>query len=153
MRSVRFYGKEDVRLDEVTVPSPGNGQVRLKPAYVGICGTGMLQRIQKMNNKDLQLSHADVHEYTRGPTLIPTGAHPLTAQTLPVTLGHETSGIIDAIGPDVEGHSVGDCVAIQPILSDGDCDACEQGKPNCCLNQGFYGLSSSMIVRFQHTSY
>jgi (R,R)-butanediol dehydrogenase/meso-butanediol dehydrogenase/diacetyl reductase len=40
MRAVRFYGKEDVRLDDVPVPLPGRHQVRLKPAYVGICGTG-----------------------------------------------------------------------------------------------------------------
>ena len=42
MRAVRFYGKEDVRLDDVPVPSPGHGQVRLKLAFVGICGTGWL---------------------------------------------------------------------------------------------------------------
>ena len=46
MRAVRFYGKEDVRLDAVPVPSPGHGQVRLKPAYVGICGTGVFYMTQ-----------------------------------------------------------------------------------------------------------
>lgn len=141
MRAVRFYGKEDVRLDDIPVPSPSNSQVRLKPAYVGICGTGW----SRCTNKSIRvrLTHPDVHEYTRGATLIPTQAHPLTAQTLPVTLGHEISGTIDAVGPGVQSCSVGDRVAIQPILSDGDCDACEQGRPNCCLHQGFYGLSAS----------
>ena len=94
-----------------------------------------------------RLTLSDVHEYARGATLIPTKAHPLTAQQAPVTLGHEISGVIDAVGPGVDGRSVGDRVAIQPILSDGDCHACEQGRPNCCLRQGFYGLSASILVR------
>ena len=97
-----------------------------------------------------RLTLIDVHEYTRGATLIPTNAHPLTAQTLPVTLGHEISGVVEAIGSGVESRYVGDRVAVQPILSDGDCDACEQGRPNCCLRQGFYGLSTSIRLRQQY---
>jgi threonine dehydrogenase-like Zn-dependent dehydrogenase len=150
MRAVRFYGKEDVRLDDVPTPFPGHGQVRLKPAFVGICGTGWLHHTDEP--KRARLTFVDVHEYTRGATLIPTDVHPLTAQTLPVTLGHEISGVIDAVGPGVESRSVGDRVAIQPILSDGDCDACEQGRPNCCLRQGFYGLSASIKYVCQHTA-
>jgi len=146
MRALRFYGKEDVRLDDVPVPSPGHGQVRLKPAFVGICGTGELHGTAE--SRRAWLTAIDVHEYTRGATLIPKDIHPLTAQTLPVTLGHEISGVIDAIGSGVEGRSAGDRVAVQPILSDGDCDACEQGRPNCCLRQGFYGLSAS--IRLEH---
>jgi threonine dehydrogenase-like Zn-dependent dehydrogenase len=82
------------------------------------------------NAERAQLTLIDVHEYTREATLIPTDTHPLTAQTLLVTLGHEISSVIDAIESGVEGRSVGDRVAVQPILSDGDCDACEQGRPN-----------------------
>lgn len=44
MRAARYYGKEDVRIEH-DVPAPpqqlGEGQVRVKPAFVGICGTGM----------------------------------------------------------------------------------------------------------------
>jgi hypothetical protein len=44
MRAARYYGKEDVRIEH-DVPSPpqqlGEGQVRVRPAFVGICGTGM----------------------------------------------------------------------------------------------------------------
>ena len=59
MRAVRFYGKEDVRLDDVLVPSPGHGQVRLKPAFVGICGTGQLH-----GTKECEKSTADTHRCT-----------------------------------------------------------------------------------------
>jgi threonine dehydrogenase-like Zn-dependent dehydrogenase len=59
MRAVRFYGKEDVRLDNVPVPSPGDGQVRLKPAFVGICGTGRLH-----DTNECEKSTADSHRCT-----------------------------------------------------------------------------------------
>jgi len=151
MRAVRFHNKEDVRLEVVPVPIPGRGQVRLRPRYVGICGTGMLHDIEKRLLSAF-LTCIDVHEYTRGATLIPKDAHPLTGQTLPVTLGHEISGIIDAVGPGVRDRSAGDRVAIFPILADGDCHACEQGRPNCCLRQSFYGLSASVKSPPKHST-
>jgi hypothetical protein len=44
MRAARYYGKEDVRIER-DVPAPPEqlleGQVRVQPAFVGICGTGM----------------------------------------------------------------------------------------------------------------
>ena len=44
MRAARYYGKEDVRIEH-DVPAPPEqlmeGQVRVQPAFVGICGTGM----------------------------------------------------------------------------------------------------------------
>jgi threonine dehydrogenase-like Zn-dependent dehydrogenase len=45
MRAARYYGKEDVRIEHDVPPPPqqlGEGQVRVRPAFVGICGTGML---------------------------------------------------------------------------------------------------------------
>ena len=44
MRAARYYGKEDVRIEHDVPPPPqqlGEGQVRVKPAFVGICGTGV----------------------------------------------------------------------------------------------------------------
>lgn len=48
MRAVQFYDKEDVRVnDHVDIPVTREGTVRIKPAFVGICGTGMaLTRFQ-----------------------------------------------------------------------------------------------------------
>jgi len=44
MRAARYYGKEDVRIEH-DVPAPPEqlmeGQVRIQPAFVGICGTGV----------------------------------------------------------------------------------------------------------------
>lgn len=42
MRAARYYGKEDVQIkDDVEVPTCGEGQVMVEPAFVGICGTDL----------------------------------------------------------------------------------------------------------------
>lgn len=40
MKAVRFHGKEDLRFEDIPVPKTGKGQVKLRPAWVGICGSG-----------------------------------------------------------------------------------------------------------------
>jgi len=40
MRALRFHGKEDIRVEDVPTPELAAGHVRLRPAFVGICGTG-----------------------------------------------------------------------------------------------------------------
>ncbi|KAL3478615.1 chaperonin 10-like protein [Aspergillus californicus] len=123
MRAVRFHGRGDVRVDQIDEPVCGEGQVKIHPAFVGICGS-------------------DLHEYLGGPIVIPTEPHALTGGQLPVTLGHEFSGTIEEVGQGVTGLKVGDRVAVRPNLSDGTCPSCEYGRPNCCRKLGFIGFSS-----------
>jgi threonine dehydrogenase-like Zn-dependent dehydrogenase len=40
MRAARFYGKEDIRVEEIEEPTVKEGWIKIKPAFVGICGTG-----------------------------------------------------------------------------------------------------------------
>lgn len=40
MRAARYYGKEDIRVEEVEEPTVKEGWIKIKPAFVGICGTG-----------------------------------------------------------------------------------------------------------------
>lgn len=40
MKAARYYGKEDIRIEEVEEPTCKEGQIKIKPAFVGICGTG-----------------------------------------------------------------------------------------------------------------
>jgi threonine dehydrogenase-like Zn-dependent dehydrogenase len=42
MRAARYHGLGDIRVEQVEEPKCGEGQVKVKPAFVGICGTGML---------------------------------------------------------------------------------------------------------------
>ncbi|KAK2005857.1 hypothetical protein LZ32DRAFT_642173 [Colletotrichum eremochloae] len=77
MRALRYYNPGDLRLEhDVPEPVCADYQVKIKPAFVGICGT-------------------DLHEYSSS-TFIPERGqpHPVTGETRPVTIGHEISGIV-----------------------------------------------------------
>jgi threonine dehydrogenase-like Zn-dependent dehydrogenase len=41
MRAARYYGIEDIRVEEIEEPVCKEGQLKIKPAFVGICGTGV----------------------------------------------------------------------------------------------------------------
>lgn len=70
----------------------------------------------------------------------------MTGATLPVTLGHEFSGTIEAVGAGVASVKVGDRVAIKPNLYDGSCASCRVGRVNSCQNLGFVGFSSEFCM-------
>ncbi|KAF2086842.1 GroES-like protein [Saccharata proteae CBS 121410] len=124
MRAARYYGKEDIRIEEIPEEQCGPGQVKVSPAYVGICGT-------------------DLHEYLGGPTFAPVTPHPVTGETIPITFGHEFSGVIKEIGEGVEGFEVGMKVAVQPTICCRTCPTCIDGIENACPSGGFIGLSGS----------
>ncbi|KAK4994344.1 hypothetical protein LTR28_000908 [Elasticomyces elasticus] len=123
MKAVRFHGKEDLRLENIPKPKCGKGQIMVKPAWCGICGS-------------------DLHEYLGGPSICPTTPHPITGECVPVTFGHEFSGVIEEVGEGVSDQfKVGGRVCVQPIIYDGTCGACQEGMINCCYSNGFVGLS------------
>ncbi|KAI1125998.1 dehydrogenase [Nemania abortiva] len=124
MRALRYHGPEDLRLDDLPEPTCESGQVKVRPAFVGICGT-------------------DLHEY-HVQTFVPKhGApHELTNETAPLVLGHELSGTVVEIGSEVAADlKVGDKVVVFPVLSCLTCAPCKDGFVNCCVKKGFLGLS------------
>lgn len=123
MKAAVYYGPNKVEVADVPEPTPGPGTVKLEVGFNGICGT-------------------DLHEYYAGPIFVPTAPHPLTGQQLPLTLGHEFSGVITDIGAGVTGWSEGDRVAVEPIYKCGHCPACSAGNYNICAQIGFHGLMS-----------
>lgn len=64
---------------------------------------------------------------------------------MPVTLGHEFSGVIEEVGIDVDDIKVGERVVVQPIIYDSTCHACKEGFINCCDKGGFLGLSGKQL--------
>lgn len=86
MRAAVYHGPNKVEVAEIPEPDPAPGTVKLRVGFNGICGT-------------------DLHEYYAGPIFVPTSPHPLTHQELPLTLGHEFSGTITAVGDGVTGWS------------------------------------------------
>ncbi|RAL59549.1 hypothetical protein DID88_006543 [Monilinia fructigena] len=122
MKAARYYGIGDIRIEDVVEPSCKEGQIKIKPAFVGICGT-------------------DLHEYLGGPTLISASPHAVTHEQIPITMGHEFSGTIIEIGAGVTGFQIGQKVVVQPTIADETCPACKRGLENVCYNGGSVGLS------------
>ena len=89
----------------------------------------------------------DLHEYLGGANIMPTSPHPITNEKVPLTLGHEFSGVVEEVGDDVHDIKVGARVAVQPIIYDGTCRACKDGYINCCNSNGFVGLSGEYARR------
>lgn len=126
MRALRYHGMRDLRVEhDVPEPQCQPDQIKVKPAFVGICGT-------------------DLHEYA-SPTFIPSkeAPHPVTKESMPIVIGHEFSGTVLEVGSQVRNNSVkvGDKVAVQPTIACFDCGACKDGYINCCDKAGFVGLS------------
>ena len=127
MKAALFYGKEDIRIEEVPDPShPGPGQVKLRNAFSGICGS-------------------DLHFYFY-PEALPwdvSRSHPLTGATLPQILGHEFAGTVVEVGEGVTDVKVGDRAAVFPLsVSCGECAACRRGLPFSCAMMGSLGASA-----------
>ncbi|WP_299506724.1 2,3-butanediol dehydrogenase [uncultured Roseobacter sp.] len=126
MKAARWHGAKDIRVEEVPEPEPKKGQVKIKVAWAGICGS-------------------DLHEYLAGPIFIPIEAeHPLSHDKAPVIMGHEYCGEIVGLGEGVTGLSVGDRVAIEPIYRCEECPGSCDGKYNLCEKLGFMGLSGGV---------
>jgi (R,R)-butanediol dehydrogenase/meso-butanediol dehydrogenase/diacetyl reductase len=125
MKAARYYGARDIRVDDVAEPGTiGAGQVLLRPRWSGICGT-------------------DLHEYTQGPIVIPSAPHPLNGSQLPQILGHEMSGVVEAVGADVQRVAVGDRVSVMPLIFCGTCYYCVRGLNHLCTRMACTGLSSA----------
>lgn len=125
MKAVLWYGKNDVRVEEIEEPKVTENDVKVKVKWCGICGS-------------------DLHEYLGGPIFIPVDKpHPLTGNTAPVVLGHELSGEVVETGSNVTKFKIGDRVIVEPMVVCGKCPACLEGKYNLCESLGFHGLCGS----------
>lgn len=123
MKAARWHGVKDIRVEDIQDPQPGPGDVKVKVAWTGICGS-------------------DLHEYLAGPIFVPVDEeHPLSHDKAPITMGHEYCGTVTELGDGVTDLAIGDRVAIEPIFACGTCPACLEGKYNLCDSLGFVGLS------------
>lgn len=93
---------EPLRVEELTLPEPGPGQVLVRIAASGVC-------------------HSDLHQALGD-----------WGETGPVVLGHEGAGYIEAVGPGVEGLRPGALVALNWFAPCDACASCRAGRPWTC---------------------
>jgi L-iditol 2-dehydrogenase len=112
-RAAVLYAPHDVRMEERPMPQAGPKDVLVEVKAVGVCGS-------------------DVHYYEHGrigPYIV----------RQPLILGHESAGVIVAVGADVPQSRIGERVAIEPGIPDGTCEQCRTGHYNLCQNVRFFG--------------
>ncbi len=110
MKAARQYAPYDVRVEEVPEPSPGPGEIKVKIAYCGICG-----------------SDPDIYDGSFGLLKEPWWPRP------PFTVGHEASGVIVELGPGLVGeHEVGQRVAMNFRTYCGKCYYCRSMREHQC---------------------
>ena len=111
-----IHHKGDLRLDKIPLPALEAGTVRIRPAWGGICGS-------------------DMHYFLHGGV----GASVLRE---PMILGHEVSGVVEAVAPDVTQFHAGEAVAIHPAKPCGTCPECLRGARHLCRNMRFFGSAA-----------
>ncbi|MDR3645290.1 MAG: zinc-binding dehydrogenase [Clostridia bacterium] len=108
MRAQRLYGPGDLRWMEIETPDLSENDVLIRVKYCGICGT------------DRAIYSGESSFWASG--LIRT----------PMTMGHEYSGIVEAVGRKVTAFKPGDRVVGDMAVSCGICDSCRRGDYMAC---------------------
>jgi len=104
------------QMEMMEVPTPGivnDTDVLIKMKTIGVCGS-------------------DVHYYA-------TGRIGSQVVDYPFAVGHEGSGVVEAVGSAVTNVEPGDRIAIEPAMSCGECDQCQAGRPHTCRKLRFLG--------------
>lgn len=112
MKAVVYYAPGDVRVEDVPMPQPRAGEIRVKVDACAVCGT-------------------DLKSYKHGNPRIKA----------PLVMGHEFTGLIDAIGPRVEGFAEGERVVMATSISCGQCRYCREGWRNLCVDLAPMGFT------------
>lgn len=114
MKALFYEEANKLSIRETTVPSPGEREVLIKVAYVGICGT------------DMHCYHGGMEKRV----------------TPPVILGHEFSGVIEEVGENCSLIN-GERVTVEPLISCGECSSCKAGEYNLCKSLNLIGIDSN----------
>lgn len=108
-----YEGNKTFSIHQKQVIPPAAGEVQLKVAYCGVCGT------------DIHIYHGMMDKRVR----------------IPITIGHEMSGVIEAIGEGVTGFQRGDKVVVRP-LDDRQEEPSDKGYSHICKKLKFIGIDS-----------
>jgi L-iditol 2-dehydrogenase len=123
MKSVRYYGPKDIRIDEIPVPEIKTDELLVKIEACAVCGS-------------------DLKSFNVGnPRMKP-----------PIVMGHEFTGTIVEAGTKVADFAINDRIVMATSVSCGDCLYCKKGWTNLCVNlapMGFYfngGMAEYTVI-------
>ncbi|MGQ9631367.1 MAG: zinc-dependent alcohol dehydrogenase [bacterium] len=116
MKAARLYDIKDLRFEDVDKPQVGPDDVLVEVKATGVCGT------------DIEMYLGTIYYMRAGIT------------KLPITPGHEWSGIVVEVGEKVEGICVGDRVSGECTLGCMRCEYCRGGRYNLCPQRRQTGI-------------
>lgn len=114
MRAAFYHGSRNIQTGPCQPQKPEENQVQLRVSHCGICGT------------DLHLFHGNMDHRVHFPQVI----------------GHESSAIIEAVGPGVTNWKINDRVTVRPLDPCGQCPACQRGHSHVCQKLKFIGIDA-----------
>lgn len=130
MKAAVQYAPHDVRVEDVPEPTPGPGEIKVRIAYAGVCGT-------------------DPEVYEGRFALMKTPGWPKG----PKIEGHEASGFIEEIGPGcIQGYRVGQRVAMNFRSPCGTCYHCRAGMEHFCDNVALAGGSFAEYALYKEAA-
>ncbi|RAR08131.1 sorbitol dehydrogenase [Stemphylium lycopersici] len=119
-----LHGPRDLRLETRTISDPAANEVQIAIKATGLCGSDC-SYYSKFRNGDLQACE-------------------------PLSLGHESAGVVVAIGNNVTGYQIGDRVALEVGVPCDNCRSCQRGRYNLCPKMRFRSSAKS-VPHFQGT--
>jgi len=119
MKALIYRGPGDIRLEQVPVPSCGEAEIRVKVDACAVCGT-------------------DLKSFLHGNPKI----------TPPRIIGHEFTGVVDAVGARANefagqgrpAYNIGDRIVMATSVSCGSCAYCQRGWTNLCVDMAAMGF-------------
>jgi (R,R)-butanediol dehydrogenase / meso-butanediol dehydrogenase / diacetyl reductase len=147
VKALRYHlkkaGAYALEIDDLPDPKPSKGEVLVRVAFCGICGSDLARYRQSLNPT------RELRELLGEISSVP---------------GHEISGVVDALGPAVPHEwsdhvpVIGTPVAINPLIGCGVCSACRAGSWNQCTSgqlkliglQRNGGFAEAVTVPFDH---
>lgn len=111
---VKAHSGPGISVADVPEPRVQPGEALVRVSACGICGSDVATYLWKPHKRHL-------------------------ARHLPMVLGHEGVGRVEAVGSGVVGLRVGDRVVTEPIVACGHCAMCRNGRPNICTNSRVLG--------------
>lgn len=119
MQALIYQGPHHMTLAEIDRPTPGPGEVLIAIRAVGICGS-------------------DIHGY----------AGTSGRRTPGMVMGHEFAGVVTAQGPGVSSPAVGTRVAVNPLMTCGECVDCQAGHEQLCRTRRTVGVNTGQNGAF-----
>ncbi|WEV74378.1 zinc-dependent alcohol dehydrogenase family protein [Bifidobacterium sp. ESL0798] len=125
MKALVLTGVKQFEIQDLPTPEVKAGEVLINTAYAGVCGTD--------------------HDLYAG--------RPGSASAVPpIVLGHENSGVVEAVGEGVTNVKPSDRVAVDPNIYCGQCEYCLTQRPELCDSLSAVGVTRDGGLEEQFTA-